>query len=197
MKTSLFYRGVCSLCFLLLPSLFACKKNDGLNPVQILVNTDVETGTLAPNSWGADPGTSGVYSLEWTKDIAFSSTHSLKISAQNSTSPGFSYWYQAFQGEMPNGKDLILSAKIKGDNLTGQGVSIAIRGDNSIPATSNGSQFMTTQGATSIQGTFDWTTYSVKLTNLSSDTKRLYVFLVYLPNTTGTVYFDDITLTHN
>lgn len=176
--------------------LVSCHK-DKLNPMQILINTDVETGSLQPNSWIAVGATGTTYKAEWTKEEASSQSHSLKISAANSDSINFAYWYQRYSGEMPFNKDLILSVKIKAKNLSGAGVSVAMRADSSTPSAKAGTTFVTTQGHTPISGTFDWTTYNIKMSALRTDAQYLYVFLVYLPNTTGTVYFDDVTLVHN
>jgi len=85
--------------------------------------------------------------------------------------------------------------KIK-SNLTGDGVSVAIRGDNTTQPTGTGEQFVTTQGTSTISDTFDWTDYSIKLSNVDASTKSLTVYLNYLPNTTGEVYFDDISLAY-
>lgn len=94
---------------------------------------------------------------------------------------------------IPVGAKLTLTAKIKPVNLTGQGVSLAIRGDK-------GNQvvfFQTTQGKTPITGTSDFKEYSVTLNNYPGSIDNLIVFLVYLPKTTGYVYFDDMSLTVN
>ena len=47
-----------------------------------------------------------------------------------------------------------------------------------------------------ITGTFDWKEQSIKMTKVGENIKSLTVYLVYLPNTTGEVYFDDISLTY-
>ena len=53
---------------------------------------------------------------------------------------------------------------------------------------------MTTQGRESIDGTRDWTTYTVELSQVPAEVDRITVYFVYLPNNTGTAYFDDATL---
>ena len=88
-----------------------------------------------------------------------------------------------------------LEVKIK-SNLIGEGISIVIRGDNTVHPTGTAEQFVTTQGSSPISGTFDWTDYGVKLANVDASTQSLTVYLVYLQNTTGEVYFDDISLTY-
>ena len=125
--------------------------------------------------------------------IQFSPTHSLKIARTIVDTTNIWYWDQIYSGIMPTGQTLTLTAKIKGVNLTGEGVSIVIRGDGADQSTL---QFATTQGDISITGTFNWSTYSVSLSTLSTNVYRIVIFLIYLPKTTGTVYFDDIKLTH-
>jgi hypothetical protein len=174
--------------------LSSCKK-DPVTPVQLLINTDLEAGNSKPNAWVA--GVNSVGSLEWTLEEAVSAKHSLKISQAVATGTNNSYWFQQYQGAMPIGKDLILSAKIKGKNITGLGATIDIRVDNSIPPKGLGSQYANSSATMTIQGDFDWTTYNVKLVNLNRDAKTITVFLSTLPNTSGTVYFDDIMLVHN
>lgn len=106
----------------------------------------------------------------------------------------FIYAYQAYEDNMPSGKQLKLTARVKTEGLTGEGAAIAI---SCIGAGTDGaaSQFATTQGKIQITGTQDWTTYTVELTErVRSDIKIIVVYLLYLPETTGTVYFDDVSL---
>ena len=45
-----------------------------------------------------------------------------------------------------------------------------------------------------IKGTSDWTTYALRLRNLSDDIRYVYVYLIFSSGSLGTVYFDDISL---
>jgi hypothetical protein len=186
----------------LVVALLSCGKKDIIVPTQVLLNTDIESGGTKPDYWFVNPGTSGAYTGTWTDEESSSKAHSLKISANATQTTDFAYWVQTYSqttvgATLPFGKDLTLSLKIKGKDLVGQGLSIAIRADNALtPTSSAGSTFVTTQGNVQINGTFDWKTYTVKMSNLRSDALYVYVFLVYLPNTTGTAYFDDVTLTY-
>src|SRR6185436_3602573 len=101
---------------------------------------------------------------------------------------------QTMTAIIPHGKNITLKAKIKG-NLTGIGASIAIRGDIESPADGGAEQFATTQDQTPITGSSDWQDYSVTLVNINSNIKTITVYLLLLPNTTGEVYFDDLSLT--
>jgi hypothetical protein len=190
-----------SMLLLIVFMLLSCGKKDEVVPTQVLLNTDIESGGTAPDYWFNNPGTSGVYVAKWTDEEASSKNHSLKISAATMQTPDFAYWVQTYSQttlgtKLPVGKDLTLTVKIKGKDLTGQGLSIAIRADNALSPTNTGSSFVTTQGGIQINGTFDWKSYTVKMSSLRNDALYVYVFLVYLPGTTGTAYFDDVTLAY-
>lgn len=101
---------------------------------------------------------------------------------------------QPFSTNIPIGKSLSLSVRIKGQ-LEGEGVSIVIRGDDSPLADGSREQFATTQGNSPIGGAFNWTKFSIGLGTVEPNIQSITVFLVYLPNTTGNVYFDDVSLT--
>ena len=150
----------------------------------------MESGTTQPLSWFYGH-TAPEIPMTWATAVSSSPTHSLQMSRTTITDvSSFAAWGQTFQGVMPIGKDLTFAVKIKGDNLVGQGLSIAIRVDDTTTAL----QFSTTQGNIYIGGTFDWKTYTVKLPGVSSQAKYIVVYLVYLPSTTGAAYFDDASL---
>ncbi len=143
------------------------------------------------STW-ANFGNGTGFTATMSNEESFSPVYSLKISRTNIDTAKIWYWYQKYSGKIPVGLDLTLKAKIKGLNLSGNGASIAIRCDGATPDL----QFETTQSVVNINGTFDWTTYTVSLSNVKSNVTSIYVFLIYLPKTTGTVYFDDVTLTY-
>ena len=165
----------------------SCKKEDQI-PSQLLKNSDME---LTDQKW-VNSGTGGAFVASWTTDESYSPTHSLKLSSPNSDPDNFWYFGQGYSDKIPIGEELTLTAKIKGDNLVGAGVAIAIRCDGDDPNL----QFETSQDYIVINGTFNWTTYTVKLSNVSLETTGIMVYLSTLPSTTGTAYFDDVTLTH-
>lgn len=176
----------------------SCHKNEIDIPYQLLINGTMELGTSTqPESWYVSHDTANI-NMSWTTAVSSSPAHSLDMSCTTATSTGFAVWGQKYQGAIPVGKDLIFSVKIKGVNLQGDGVSIAIRTDE---LTANGTyttdQFVTTQYQFSITGTFDWTTYTITLPNVSTTAKRIDAFCIYLSGTTGTVYFDDASLLHD
>ncbi|MCE2934478.1 MAG: hypothetical protein ACK5WO_05155 [Cyclobacteriaceae bacterium] len=176
---------------LFLPLLIGCQ-DDPEPVIQLLVNGDMETGAASPNSWWNREQT--VYSTEWTTEEASKGSKSLKISASQTDPINFAFWAQTFSGSIPVEKNVVLSVSVKGKDLTGQGVSIVIRGDAESSPGGPAEQGSTTQGTTNITGTFDWTTYTVRLTGIERDIKSLTIYLILLPNSTGEVYFDEASL---
>jgi hypothetical protein len=173
-------------------ALFGCDDDEGVHG-QLIVNGDVETGSMVPNSWWSNSG-QNKYEVTWTDQESFSASKSLKISAQSADPVEFAFWAQTISVNIPTGKTVKLTVKVKG-TLSGQGVSIAIRGDNTPQPSGSGEQFATTQGITPISGSFDWMDHSVQLPGIDANTQSLTIYLIYLSNTTGEVYFDDVSLT--
>lgn len=159
---------------------------------ELLTNGDMEMGTTLPTAWFQSAPCQN-NTMVWTEEEAFSPGKSLKISNSTAGSECISFWGQTFNTDIPTGKSLTLRVRIKGQ-LEGQGVSIVIRGDDTPDISGNAEQFATTQGDLPIIGTFDWTEYSISLDNVEASTLSLTVYLVYLPETTGDVFFDDVSL---
>ena len=188
-----------SIVFLLFSFLMysSCGEDDPEpTTIQLLLNLDMESGTNSPYYWGwfsVPPEAEDDFKHTWTDGEYYSPTKSLEISSDIPYDSTFSSWVQTVRN-IPHNKDVKLTVKIKGINLEGEGVSIAIRADDTtIPSLL---QFETTQDRIEIKGTFDWTTYSIEMENILDDVNLIYIFLLYHPNTTGTVYFDDATLTY-
>ena len=183
------------LAFLLVS---ACKKEEKTSeeiviPMQLLGDTNLEF--LQGHFWYSYyPPAAGGFFVGRIDTVSFSPTHSFMISRTTPDSVNFAYYAQIYFLQIPVGDDLTLKAYIKGVNLEGEGASILIgcNDENNAPV-----QYEGTEGNISITGTFDWTPYTIDLIDLKSNVKTIYVFLIYLPNTTGKVYFDDITLTRN
>lgn len=179
-----------------------CSEDDnGVAPptkLQILQNTDVESGNGLPSGWwfaGADTVTGG-FRTTWSTEEAVSPIHSLKLSQEEVNNPDvFAFWAQTINTDIPTGKKLTLTASIKTD-LTGPGVAIVIRGDDTDPPSGNGEAFVTTQGLITITGEDDWLEYFIAMPDVPDDILSITVFLILLPSSTGVVYFDDITLTY-
>lgn len=90
------------------------------------------------------------------------------------------------------GTSLTLKARVRLENVQGEGVSLAIQGDKD---TQTAVLFSTTRGKTPIRGTAD-TEYSVTLPYTVA-VDRFAVYFVMLPNTTGTVIISDVSVQVN
>jgi hypothetical protein len=126
--------------------------------------------------------------------VEFSSPqHSLKITALDTLADGFSFWSQQLTSvNFPAGAKLILRAKVKTQNLTGEGVFVALRCDSNKTLLS----FETTQGSTTINGSSDFTEYTVEMNAIPEGTNYVYVFLIMSGTCTGSAYFDDVSLVY-
>jgi hypothetical protein len=169
-------------------ALVSCEKKD--NSTELIINGNVESGLGAPNAWWPWAENEN-FNLVWTEEYSYSPKKSLMISRQTKSDTDFTYWTQVIYNNIPIGKTVTLNVKIKG-NLTGDGISIAIRSDSDTEML----QFVSSENNSRINGTFDWSEYSIQLPKIDVSTESLLVFLVYLPNTTGEVYFDDISLSY-
>ena len=159
-------------------------------PSNLLLNSDIEGGEDGlPTYW--TPMQVGNYELTWSSGTSFSGTHSLKVSIDQMDTENFVGWYQTVCMYVPVNQDITFKAKIKLENVTGDGIFIAVRGDDR-----NGENhyFDTTQGEREITGTHDWQEYSISFERFSNLVQCISVFLIYSSNTTGTVYFDDVKL---
>ena len=167
---------------------------DEIESRQLIKNGDVETGSITPNNWWNGKG-SDTFLLNWSNQESFSGNKSLRISAQTADTEEIAVWAQTISTDLPSGMDVTLRAKIKGD-LSGEGVSIVIRGDDTVELSGRAEQFATSQQTSPISGNFEWSEFSIKLADIDATTKSLTVYLIFLENTTGEVYFDDISLTY-
>lgn len=193
MKT---YYWISLLIIVLLYS--SCKKEDAQPEVTLVMNGNFEQKL---QNWAigdnpSDQNNNSVYDMGYTDEAASSPKYSIKISCNEiKNDSAFSYFVQSniSTRNIAVGAKLTLKAKIKTVNLEGNGVSIAIRGDN------KGSLvfFTTSEGKTPILGTKDFTEYSMVLNSYPVGIDNLMIFLVYLPETTGTAFFDDVTLVTN
>lgn len=90
------------------------------------------------------------------------------------------------------GSSLELTVKVKVTNVTGNGVFVALRGDGD--SSSSSIFFETTQDVQTINGTADFTSYTVKLDSYPEGVKYIYIFLIMHASSTGSANFDDISL---
>lgn len=188
------------LTLLTLAALFgACKKGETQPQVQLVQNGNVEQKI---QNWifnydAANPKNPNGYDFGFTAEAASSPQYSLKINCntvKNDTA-FCSYAQNIPKPTIATGARVTLSVAVKTVNLKGKGISIALRGDKMGQNTPV--FFTTTQGKASITGTEEFKTYSVTLDSYPGNVDNLFIFLVYLPGTTGAVYFDDVSLAVN
>jgi hypothetical protein len=186
--------------FLLLTLLLgACKKEEPEpEPVELLENSSI----TSPNfDWqfsyvGNVPGNPNQCDGAYSTDIHSTPPYALKVGCNLTTNKDiFSYWRQSITppANFPTGKRLLLKAQIRLDNVQGNGIALAMRGDRrgSLSAVF----FSSTENKQSIKGTSDFKEYTLEVDAYSGPVDQIHVFLIYLRNTTGTAYFDDISLT--
>jgi hypothetical protein len=185
---------------LLFCTLLSCKKDDPV-PLQLLQDSQVTVlgQNWFFNFWNSDQSNPNQYVHAYSEEAAASAPYALKISATEiREANAFCYWGQTVSARnVPQGRKLLLKAKIKLDNVQGPGVSLVIRQDGFNPTNQISTMLaiQSTQGVTPINGTSDFREYSLETTRYPGQVDNLVVFLVFLSGTTGTVYFDDITLT--
>jgi hypothetical protein len=126
--------------------------------------------------------------------IYSSAGNSLSIRSTTSSLSTFSYWSRSFvpQGIKQSSR-LTLTVTIKLDKVTEGGVGIALRGDDDNTKTLF---FNSTEGSRKIIGSTGFVEYRVDVPYYLDAAKKVYVFLIMDGRATGTVYFDDITLTN-
>lgn len=158
-----------------------------------LKNTDFELGSSFPDFWWTGATDRGKFEISLVDDVTLSSGHSVMIKSENSDNE-FAFWAQRIDAKNFIGKELNLSANIKGENIEGEGIAIAIRGDDLSNSSNSAEIFYTTQGNITIDGTFDWKSFNVQSEIIPNNIDLITVYLIYLKNTSGTVYFDDVSL---
>jgi hypothetical protein len=186
------------LLFLLIMGLMACKKKvvEVEPEIQLLENSSIESPNMdwqfryLGNVTGNPNECDGAYSL----DVHATPPYALKIGCAIVKETNVqSYWFQSVSSPpIPTGKRLVLKAKVRLDDVKGQGIALILRGDRR--GQSQAVFYITTENNTLIRGTSDFTEYTLMTEPITGPIDNLSVFLVYLRNTTGTVYFDDITL---
>lgn len=161
---------------------------------QLLENGDVELGTTLPDRWRTGGSSAQDFALEWADGVASSGIRSLSMRPAVGPTDAFGFWAQTIEVSNPVGMTFELSVDVRLENVQGDGISLAIRGDNSALSKCCAEAFATTEGRVSISGTQDWTRHVVKLNSLPAGVDRITVYFVYLRSSSGTAYFDDATL---
>ncbi|MEQ9425891.1 MAG: hypothetical protein RJQ09_15815 [Cyclobacteriaceae bacterium] len=183
--------------FLPLPAfiviLFSCSSDPEPGTI-IFANNNLEIGEVVPQGWNA-VGDPDIFLFYYGAREPLSGEKSISISAESANSEAFAFWVNStpFDGDKNAGKRLTLTAWVKGVNLSGNGAAVALRGDVNVAGSEGSEQFVTTQGIEDLSGSFEWQKISVNL-DIQANIDSYTVFLLLLSNTTGEVFFDDITL---
>lgn len=160
-----------------------------------VVNGDFETGITTPDDWWTGYS-SEEFEFGWETKTYSSASHSAKISSSGSGDK-FTFWAQTITAAKLTGKKITLKVKVKSSDLSGNGLYIAIRGDNTEIPSGSAEVFSTTQGKQKIVAPLDWKEFSVTLDTVPNEIKSLTFYLIYGTKTSGTVYLDDVSLTSN
>ncbi len=183
--------------YLLIVQLLGCDSspNGGDNEteegVEILFNGDVESGRFQADGWTFFSSSVLFVKGRWTTLESVSPSHALSIVLSRAIGTP-SHWSQGISIDSTFiGKTVKFSAKIKLDQVQGQGAILVFR--------ANGVEgqlldLASTEVEIEINGTDDWKTYSTQMLDLPKGTESIRAFLLVAPNTTGTVYFDDTSL---
>ncbi len=202
------FRLVVSLAFLSI--LFnSCTKDNTQPqaPVNVLINGDFEANPftqiplwhsfIAKDS-KANPTS---YTVDYSTEAATSPVHSIKVSCDaiktDSTYQLLERVVYTRDVPIPEGAKLTLKVKIKTANIQGNGISFVFGGFwyvNNVVVTNFKSS---TEGKVSITGSKEFTEYTLTCDSAPKDLYAVYADLIYLPKTTGTAYFDDLSLTVN
>ena len=190
--------------FLSIPILFiltqCVEKNDPLpSNTQLLRNSDLELSLDSVHPWRAT--NPSPFELFVSTEVFRSPNRALAISNNDINARSAGVWSQTYTGDMPRtGRSLRLKAYIKGENIrrdgVGSNVYLAIRTfHEEARSQSTFGRFVSTENIASISGTFDWAPLSLTLPAIQENVSSIVVYLVMTSGVTGTVYFDDITLT--
>lgn len=161
---------------------------------QLLSNGDVESGQSSPSAWVSGGSAPQDFAFEWADGTGASGTRSLALSPAAGPTTDFAFWTQTVDVSSPVGMTFELSVDVKLEDVLGDGIAVAIRGDDTAQQNLVAEVFATTQGRVTVSGSQDWTTLSVKLNSVPKEVDKITVYLLYLPNASGKAYFDDATL---
>ena len=98
---------------------------------------------------------------------------------------------------IPAGAKLTMKVKIKTVNIQGNGIALGMGGNQGASGNYISTFYTSTEGKTSIVGNNDFKEYSLTFDSFPTNTTSMYVLLFFLPKTTGTVYYDDVSLQVN
>ena len=202
----------------LLLLLNACKKQETQPQTiaNVVINGDFEAAPY--QDWRSDVNRNSLakpnsYTVDYTTEAASSPAHSIKVSCNAAYNDST---YHLFQQDfytasssssppagakilsIPAGAKLTMKAKIKTLNIKGgDGISIAMGGNYGADKNYASAFFTESRGKVAITGTKDFTEYTVSFDSFPANTYSVYVLIFFLPNTTGTAYYDDVSLAVN
>lgn len=205
------------LLLVLLPILLfnSCKKDDA-QPQSIanaVVNGDFEASPYqdwisAVNRVSKTKPNS--YTVEYSTEAASSPSHSIKVSCNTAYNDStYQLLQQVFYTPsssapasakiltIPTGARLTMKAKIKTVNIQGKGIVIAVGGNYGVNKNYASAFYTSTEGKVPITGTNDFKEYSITFDSFPADVYSVYVLIFFSPTTTGTAYYDDVSLSVN
>jgi hypothetical protein len=159
--------------------------------VEINLNGSVEQGAFAPDLWRTSEQRPA---FKWTDAVSRSGRRSLQITSVQGEDKAIG-WVYTMDHDLPYDKRVYLKVYIKTEGVSGQGVSLVLRADDTVQPTADAKIYTTSQGRRTITDTSDWKEYTLALPEpLYDGIKSITVYLIMLPGTKGDVYFDDISL---
>ncbi|GAB4020700.1 hypothetical protein GCM10028808_63020 [Spirosoma migulaei] len=194
--------------FLLSSSLLfnACKKEDAQPQTIANVLADGDFETSPYSTWSSAVNKNSLtqptsYTVEYSTEAASSPSHSIKVSCKAAPTDSTYHLFQQVlytsSTPIPTGAKLTLKAKIKTVNLQGEGISIAMGGNKGVNDNYASAFFTESRGKVAISGTNEFKEYTLTFDSFPANTYSYYVLFFFLPKTTGTVYYDDVTLSVN
>ncbi len=159
--------------------------------VTINLNGSVENGTFAPDYWQTSEQ-SPVF--KWADSVSRTGRRSLQISSTHGENRAIG-WAYTLDKDLPYNKRVFMKVYIKTEAISGQGVNLVLRADDTVQPAGNAEIYATSQGRRNITGTTDWKEYTLALPEpIYENIKSITLYLIMPPETKGTVYFDDISL---
>jgi hypothetical protein len=155
------------------------------------LNGSMEKGTFAPYGWQQSEQNPA---FKWTNSVSRTGRRSLQITSTHGEDKAIG-WVYTLNQDIPYDKRIYLKVYIKCDAVSGQGVSLVLRADDTLQPAADAEIYASSQGHKSITGMSDWKEYTLVLPEPIHDSiKSITLYLIMLPGTKGTVYFDDISL---
>ena len=180
-------------CILFIVLLLNCGKEE---PIELLLNSAVERGTLVPDNWVPLPEHRVTH--EWSAKEYVSGSHSLminRLAKQKSSIPA--WWEQEVTTRIPAGADLTFSVSVKMKSILGEGVVFKLWGYESSAPEDNASLYFSSHKELQLTGTQGWKRYSFQIFNTPPDINCIQICLFLGSESIGTVYFDDISLSYS